>query len=362
MTIPFPTDRVAIARNDDVYECVPDVALLDGKTLLCVYRESDSHVARQYAHLVYRTSDDFGRTWSDRRVLIEAPRTPDSDFEKWNCPRVGQLSDGCVYILCDKYPVDRGREDEGSSTFIWWRCEDGTWDGPHDTGVFGIVPDRICELPSGRLLLGTHWYNGETKHLTQTVAHSDDGGATWSDRNTVASSEDLDLCEGSILRLPDGELVCYMRENSRLGLPMYKSISTDDGTTWSAIAPTLMAGGHRAVAGLTPSGAVMVTYRQTIGGSETIGSETISASEHAPHNTFAYRESIASAIEMDPRKQSGTILPIDHDRSPNPDNSYTGWVNLPDGRIFIVNYIVDDAPRAQIRGYWVDEHQFTTPV
>ncbi len=350
MTIPFPTDRVTIARNDDVYECFPDVALLADNTLLCVYRESEGHVGREYTHLVYRTSRDFGRTWSGRRVLIEAARSTDSDFEKWNCPRVGQLSDGRVYILCDKFPVDRGHEDEGSSTFVWWRRDDDMWDGPHDTGVFGIVPDRLCELPSGRLLLATHWHDSETKHLTQTVAYSDDGGATWSDRITVASSDELNLCEGSILRLPGDELVCYMRENSGLGLPMYKSVSTDDGMTWSGIAPTLMAGGHRAVSGLTSSGAVMVTYRQTIGGTG-----------RSPQNTFAYRESIESALELDPRKQSGTILPIDHDRSPNRDNSYTGWVNLPDARIFIVNYIVDDAPRAQIRGYWIDEDQFTAP-
>lgn len=348
MSMAIPTDRVTIARNDDIYEVAPDVVLIDNKTLFCVYRESDHHTAQNFSYLVYRTSEDFGRTWSDRYELIKTARAPNIDYEKWNCPRTGQLSDGRVYILCDKYPKDRPHEDDESWTFIWWRRNDGTWDGPHDTGVYGIVPDRLCELPSGRLLLATHYTDAETGRLIQTVAYSDDDGTTWSDRIVVAADPNLDMCEAAILRLPTGELVSYIRENSGIGLPMYKTISRDDGITWSPIAPTLMAGGHRAVAGLTPRGNVLVTYRQTIGGAK-----------FSPQNTFAYYESVESALEMDPNKQYGTILPIDHDRSPYRDNSYTGWVTLPDGRIFIVNYIVDDAPLAQIRGYWVDEDQFT---
>ena len=58
-------------------------------------------------------------------------------------------------------------------------------------------------------------------------------------------------------------------------------------------------------------------------------------------------------------KQSGAILPLDHDHSPRADTGYTGWVVLPDGvTIFVVNYIVDDAPMAQIRGYYLYERMF----
>ena len=45
------------------------------------------------------------------------------------------------------------------------------------------------------------------------------------------------------------------------------------------------------------------------------------------------------------------ILPIDFDRSPESDTGYSGWVQFEDGEIYIVNYIVDDAPKGQIRGY-----------
>ncbi len=41
-----------------------------------------------------------------------------------------------------------------------------------------------------------------------------------------------------------------------------------------------------------------------------------------------------------------------------PDGGYTGWVQLPDGRIFVVNYITDDAPKPYIRGYILNEEDF----
>ena len=44
-------------------------------------------------------------------------------------------------------------------------------------------------------------------------------------------------------------------------------------------------------------------------------------------------------------------MPLDYDRSPVSDTGYSGWVQFDDGEIYVVNYIVDDAPNGQIRGY-----------
>ena len=40
-------------------------------------------------------------------------------------------------------------------------------------------------------------------------------------------------------------------------------------------------------------------------------------------------------------------------RALSADSGYSGWVQLPDGTLYVVNYITDDAPRAHIRGYVV---------
>ena len=57
-------------------------------------------------------------------------------------------------------------------------------------------------------------------------------------------------------------------------------------------------------------------------------------------------------------EQSARIMPLDYDRSPVSDLGYTGWVQFDDGEIYVVNYIVDDAPKAQIRGYSFREDDF----
>ena len=52
------------------------------------------------------------------------------------------------------------------------------------------------------------------------------------------------------------------------------------------------------------------------------------------------------------------ILPIDFDRHPESDLGYSGWVQFPDGEIYVVQYIMDDAPKAQIRGYSLTMEDF----
>ena len=44
---------------------------------------------------------------------------------------------------------------------------------------------------------------------------------------------------------------------------------------------------------------------------------------------------------------------LDNDRAVCPDTGYSGWVQLASGDLYVVNYVTDDAPRAQIRGYLV---------
>ena len=53
------------------------------------------------------------------------------------------------------------------------------------------------------------------------------------------------------------------------------------------------------------------------------------------------------------------IMPLDYDRSPVSDTGYSGWVQFDDGEIYVVNYIVDDAPNGQIRSYSLRLEDFT---
>ena len=50
---------------------------------------------------------------------------------------------------------------------------------------------------------------------------------------------------------------------------------------------------------------------------------------------------------------AGRTVVLDVDRSLHRDEGYSGWVRLPSGDIFVVDYINDDAPWPGIRGYVV---------
>jgi len=343
-------ERFTISRDDSVYECFPSLTRLANGRIILAYRESDGHRPKTFCRLIVRTSDDDGKTFSDRQVLVDAEFTGDHVMQ-YNCPKVQQLADGRVLLICDAFPQPPGENEKdcnASHVMFWFSSDNGaTWAEPIDSGVRGIMPDEVVELPDGVWVLATQFRNCDTKLLTQCVHRSTDGGKTWAEPITVAYKKGYHFCEASIIRVPTGELVCYLRENSGKGRPVYKCISKDGGLTWKGPYTTQMDSGHRCVAHLTKSGKVLITYRYQIGG----------ASPWAK-NTFAYLESVESAAQSDRQKQCGIVLPLDHDRSHKSDGGYTGWVETSPGKFLVVNYINDDAPKAQIRGYWFEEKDF----
>ena len=377
----MPIRKVTVSRNDSLYELVPDIARLPNGKLICVYRESDGHTVRTYSDIAYRTSMDGGETWSERSALVEAHLNADDVVLKWNCPRIQRLSDGRLLILCDVFPSppDERTDLRESHVVFWFSDDEGlTWSEPRHTNVYGIVPDRVVELPSGDWLLATHLamegdvhrdrfaISGEGPKLAEIAFRSSDQGKSWEGPVIVGRDPRYNLCEGSILQLPDGELVCYLRETSGRNIPGMKAFSTDEGRTWDGVYPTPMDGCHRPVTGILPSGRILTTYRYRQPGTSRYHAASQSAEatwnedviSYWARNTFAYLETEESSRARKIEDQGGIIRPIDFDRSKRSDGGYTGWVVLHDGTIFCVNYIVDDAPMAQIRGYWFREEDF----
>lgn len=343
-------EKFTISRDDSVYECFPSLTRCDNGRIILLYRESDGHKVKTFCRVIVRISDDGGKTFSERHVLVDARHDGDH-VDQYNCAKVQQLKDGRLLIVCDRFatpPGENADHCQASHILFWFSSDYGqTWSKPIDTGVRGIMPDEVVELPDGVWLLATQFVNPETGDLMQCVHRSTDGGKTWGDPIVVASKKGYKFCEASILRMPGGELVCYIRENSGKGRPIYKCISKDGGLSWKGPYTTQMDSGHRPVSHLTSSGKVLTTYRYQIGG----------ASPWAK-NAFGYLESTASAFEKNRQKQSGIVLPLDHDRSAKSDGGYTAWVETAPGEFLMVNYINDDAPKAQIRGYRFKETDF----
>jgi hypothetical protein len=343
--------RFIVSRDDSIYEAFPDVALTSAGRLVCVFAECTHHRDRSYTRVMVTTSDDRGRTWSPKRGLSVPLRGDPKRDPWWNCPRISALCDGRLVAVCDRIS-GRGEGNIGGeqSNWLWFSGDGGeTWTEPVLTPVVGIVPDQLIELQhgefAGRWLLTAHTRLPPTEAPLWTVRtwSSDDQGISWQGPQRIAEIPGLQLCEPTLVELPTGEVVTFMRENSGQGLDAYKCISDDGGHTWQGPWLYPLPGCHRPVAGMLQNGLLLITHRFMQGGKGWVGWWT--------QNFFAALTDVESCLARERSAAHTRILPVDFDRNPESDTGYSGWVQFTDGEIFVVNYILDDAPKAQIRGY-----------
>ena len=350
--------KLTVSRNDDIYEAFPDIAQAQDGTLICTYRECMTHAPWPFSRVVVRRSEDGGYTWYGRQVLIE--KNVERGEGSLNCPRIVALSDGTLLLVVDFRPPEVYSRPPDVDPFVHparnllFRSSDGgqTWEGPEDTGITdGIVP-ALKELSNGDLLLGLTRQRSPSDTLDrfleeQTVYRSSDRGLTWEGPFVVPGKESLGLNEGDFAELDDGTIVLYMRED-REAFSGWKSLSSDGGITWSepSRSPIFSCRGRPSV-GRLRSGEIAVTYRFCSGVSTSLA---------------LYVETPAEAVRRgapDPGEHYQCRCAfLDNDRSLHPDSGYSGWVQLPSGDLYVVNYVTDDAPRAYIRGYLVSRHDW----
>ncbi len=333
-------EKTVIAQDERHYLAWPDLIQTRTGRLLCVFSSCTHHCDRSSTQIMVCFSDDEGASWSKPLGASEPCGLAATGYY-YNNATLSQLADGRIALAYDR--ID-GKDEDRAPTYIMltFSQDDGaSWSSPVATPAVGIVPDRLQETASGRWLLACHRYNEATGKLVQRLWFSDDRGGNWQGPVIVAASPELNLCEGSLLEVSPGTLVCWMRENSFTGLPCYRSISTDDGRSWSEPMPFPLPACHRPKAGFLADGRIAITYRFFPGG------------HTYPQNTFLALTDRASALEPDYRFCRTRILLLDHDAAARSDTGYTGWCQLADGSLFIANYIKDTFPQAWIRGYRV---------
>ncbi len=332
--------QYTVSRDDSVYECFPDMTKTPSGKLICVFRESAHHGDLNNSRLVYTESLDNGKTWGSKQALT--PRA-DASFA-YNCPRISCLPDGVIVIICDV--LDRTVNEDllhNCEQHLFRSCDDGkTWSEPEILPFAGIVPDQYQVLSNGRHIFGIHARNAETRKLEQYAYYSDDKGKTWT-KAVIASDARYDLCEVSIVEIHDGILVAFMRENSGLGYACKKAISKNFGATWEGVYDTNIDCCHRPVVAKCSDGMYLMTYRYMQGGKGWHG--------HWTQNLFGAFFNERTALATERKEHSIRLFPISYDRSAKSDMGYSGWAELDDGHFYVVNYLLDDAPKAQIRGY-----------
>ena len=243
-------------------------------------------------------------------------------------------------------------------TWLYRSHDNGrTWAGPEKTSIKnGIVPG-VAQLRDGTLLIGVTRFDPQDEwRQYQVVFRSEDNGKTWSSPITVAKHPKRQPNEGNFVELDTGEVVCYMRDDEPGVQNGLKTISRDGGETWGPLygsGPWVYAG--RPDVGLLSSGHIMLTTR--------VGPP------QPGHCLGVYVETQEMALQ--PTPLDGPMTPgafatvIDDDtHSTKPDWGYSGWVELPDGSVYAVQYITTpEAPAHKpfIRGYRIPQAFLNTP-
>ena len=338
--------KFSVSNDPDFYEAWPDLVLADNEKLICVFAQRIFHTDKSYSCIMLTESYDRGRTWTKKHPLTEET----AGETCYNCPRITRLSDGTLAITVDYAHL----AEDVQKVLIYYSRDNGeTWSEPEETPLRGVVPDKLIELDTGRFIISAHDFH---EPFVQKMHYSDDRGKTWSKPIVVATDPILKLCEVSMLPCGNGEIVAFLRENSIRGYDCKKVVSHDNGETWSGLLDFPLPGCHRPTAGFLRDGSVLITYRFMHGGCGGFG--------FFMQNFFAALTDRDSALTENPDRNGAwaRILPIDFDRSPKADIGYSGWVQFEDGEIYMVTYLLDDAPKAQIRGYSLRKEDFILSV
>lgn len=260
------SDKVfEIWRSPDRFTKNPDIIQLSSGRLMLVYSDTDSHWSQKTQVLTLLASDDRGKTWFKYREVAMADLQKGD--ERLVTPRLSQLNDGRLVVLCDHDDFSHFHEEQPPGNWAWWSNDNGdTWSEGQATEIMGFEPDRMINLPDGRLAVCSHIMRGETQELAEILSCSDDGAKTWYEQATIAHDGYHRFCEGALVILDDGkELACVMRENHSAGIPSFVAFSGDMGRTWSE--PKMMPFAiHRPYAKQLPDGRVLVTGRHVNGG------------------------------------------------------------------------------------------------
>ena len=243
----------------------PDIVRLPDGRLLLVYSDNDAHWSLEEQVLTVLASDDEGKHWTK---LAEVDRADlRQGDERFVTPRLSLLSDGRLVIVIDHDDYGHFHEDQPPGNWLYWSSDGGdTWSGSHKSTITGFEPDRMMELPDGRLAVCSHLVRREAQEYAEIISCSNDGGANWYEQATIAHDGYHRFCEGALVILDHGtRFACVMRESHSGGFPSFVSFSEDNAKTWTE--PKMMPFAiHRPYAKQLPDGRVLVTGRNVNGG------------------------------------------------------------------------------------------------
>jgi hypothetical protein len=298
-TITHIAGNVTIIDNS-LHNGFPSACLLADGTIVVVYREATDHYPSSDSVVVMKKSTDGGASWSAAST-IQSEAT--NDIGPAGLIRLSSGRLLCA-IMVNNFTVPYHTAD---GVFVIYSDDDGaTWSSriTLNSGFtyWSAASGRLIQRADGTVLLGLYSRNVGDSYESASIMSSSDEGETWINEVVIGDgpADSRYYQEPSLLILPNGEILCFMRSDT--AYQFYLSRSFDGGGTWS-VPELLFTATGRPDAFRAQNGLIVVWYRETSGSQlayrvskdngYTWGSEIISESG-------AYFEAYSSAIEYEP--------------------------------------------------------------
>jgi hypothetical protein len=248
------------------YEAFPDVCRGANGDLLCVFYAGNSHISLpsaalpRGARIAAVRSRDEGLTWGPAQIVADTPW--DDRDPSITCLRSGTLVCNWFTYYGDPPAPEPGKPIHFKELWLATSTDHGaTWTEPRRVPV---TPDEywgatspIVELSDGTLLWPVYRELQQPLRVWSALLRSGDQGQTWSGPHWVDEGN-ADNDEPAILELPDGRILCLMRNNA--GDSMWESESHDHGLTWTTARKTGFPG-HAPYLFRSTDGVLLVAHR-----------------------------------------------------------------------------------------------------
>lgn len=169
-----------------------------------------------------------------------------------------------------RYKPSYGRYDSGTAAYVYAERAAWSWTASAvattDTGTAPTCP-RLLELPTGRLLMfftSVQSYLGGAQYHAVGFAYSDDSGVTW----TLASKDTgarILIGTGTPTRLDVAYTNGYLTLLLVYGSAFVHYVSSDDGSSFTEIATTIVAGWSHSLIGCDDGTVLMFFIRASDG-------------------------------------------------------------------------------------------------
>lgn len=256
------TERVVAATPGGYF---PVLVRLRGDKLGAVLRGGAPHLGLA-GRLDWVISEDGGRTWGKRRVVVDSP------WDDRN-PACGIMPDGTVVVAyeeCHNYD-EQGRygKGPGGTRYMITRSSDegATWTEPEPLdNPYGCPFGQMVTLDDGSILMVCYAWHSRTGLLRTT-----DNGETWRPLAPLPGYGETGLCRDS-----QGRVFAFIREDlaslarpghgeataERVAHYLRATVSEDGGRTWCEPVTVTYPGQHPAGACVLADRSLLLCYGQ----------------------------------------------------------------------------------------------------